>query len=232
MDTTTTLQRDTEEPVFGEWLRDVLSRIKGEKIDIAALVYNRLQREEDPQAAFRYFLDNADEIDSTKEEDAEQIFTATEIQQLRKKCDSLIEGILNRFLSENDSEGEFYNRLWTEGVCGNTLLQSDKERIYALYKIWQDGRIPYFQLDEGLAMTNEQFGDCCNKNRQLIKKAFFIINSAFSQRSQQSDLLLEVLKECETDEDKAVVMAQILGHAEMKGWLSLYERVRTERVKE
>lgn len=193
METGTELRRNTKEQIFGEWLNDVLGRIRGEKIDIAVLVYDRIRNEEEPSAAFQYFLENADEIISTEAEEAEQIFTATEVQQLRKKCDPLIEGILNRFLTENNSEREFYNRLWTDGIYGNAALQNDKEKLYALYKIWQDGRIPYFQLDAGLSMTNEQFGDCCNRNRQLIKKAFFIINSAFSQRSQQSDLLLRVL---------------------------------------
>lgn len=194
------------------------------------MIYGRIQKENEPQAAFRYFLENADEINSTKEEDAEQIFTATEVQQLGKKCDSLIEGILKRFISENVSETEFYDRLWTDGICGNTLLQNDREKIYALYKIWQDGRIPYFQLEEGLTMANEQFGECCNKNRELIKKAFFIINSSFSQRSQQSDLLLKILGECDTNEDRVVVMAQILGNVENKGWLSLYKKVTAEKT--
>ena len=107
------------------------------------MIYTRIQQDNDPQDAFRYFLENADEIVSTEEEELEQSFTAAELQKLQKKCMPLIEGILESLLSENASKEEFYNRLWTDGICKNTLLQNDNERIYALYRIWQDIRIPY-----------------------------------------------------------------------------------------
>ncbi|MCM1538819.1 MAG: hypothetical protein NC254_10535 [bacterium] len=223
----TEFQEHAEQRVFEEWLRDTLGKVSGEKIDVAAQVYDRIQKETNPQRAFRYFLENADEIESTKEEEVEQVFTATEVQQLRRKCDELIDGILKKILLENDQEQEFYDRLWTEGICGNTFLQSDREKIYAFCRIWQDSRIPYFHLEKGMMMTNESFSACGNKNKALIKKAFFIISSAFSQRSEQSDLLLRVLDECETNEDKVVVMAQILGKVERKAWMSLYEATRS-----
>ena len=66
----------------------------------------------------------------------------------------------------------------------------------------------------------------------MIKKAFFIINTSFSQRSQQSDLLLRVLDECETNVDKVVVMAQILGGTERKAIFSLLEAAKNEKGKE
>ena len=89
-----------------------------------------------------------------------------------------------------------------------------------------------FQLGEGMKMSNEAYMECCNKNRHLIKKAFFIINTSFSQRSQQSDLLLRVLDECETNVDKVVVMAQILGGTERKAIFSLLEAAKNEKGKE
>lgn len=232
MDTEITLHESTERQPFTEWLGDVLGKLKGEKLDIAALIYNRIQEEEKPKSAFQYFLENADEIDSTEEKELDQVFTATEIQRLKKKCEPLIEGVLESLLSENISTEDFYGRLWEDGICGNTFLQTDKEKIYALYRVWRDSRIPYFQLGEGMKMSNEAYMECCNKNIHLIKKAFFIINTSFSQRSQQSDLLLRVLDECETNVDKVVVMAQILGVTERKAIFSLLEAAKNEKGKE
>ncbi len=177
-------------------------------------------------------MENADEIVSTEAEEIEKIFTKSDIQHLKKKCGSLIEGVLENLLLENAPEQEFYNRLWLDGIYNNPLLQNDKEKEYALYRIWQDRRIPYFQLDEGMTMSNEKFTEYCNKNKHLIKKAFFIINSTFSQRSQQGDLLLRVMSECETIEDKVVVMAQILGNVETGVLLSLLEAVESEMPEE
>lgn len=232
MDTEIKLHESTERLPFEKWLGDILGKIKGEKIDAAAVIYARIQEEEKPKAAFQYFLENADEIDSTEEKELDQIFTATEVQRLKKKCNPLIEGVLESLLSESISTEEFYARLWQDGICGNAFLQTDKEKIYALYRIWQDSRIPYFQLGEGMRMSNEAYMECCNKNRHLIKKAFFIINTSFSQRSQQSDLLLRVLDECETNADKVVVMAQILGNTERKVIFSLLEAAKSEKAKE
>ena len=215
---------------FGEWLGSVLSKIKGDKLDIAALLYDRIQKEENPVTAFQYFLENADEIVSSEEVEVENSFTSEDINRLQKKCDVLITGIIENFLSENTSAQEFYRRLWTDGICQNALLQDEKEKAYALYRIWQDRRIPYFQLEPGMEMSNEVFMEFSEKNRQLIKKAFFIINSSFAQRSQQSDLLLRVLDECETNEEKVVVMVQILGNIEMKVLLDLFGALDNEQL--
>lgn len=218
----------TENESFREWLGSVLGKIKGDKLDIAALLYGRIQKEENPAAAFQYFLENADEIVSSEEIEVEKSFTSEEINRLKRKCDVLIAGIVDNLLSENTSKEEFYQRLWMDGICKNTLLQDEKEKAYALYRIWQDSRIPYFQLDQGMEMSDEVFMEYSEKNRQLIKKAFFIINSSFAQRSQQGDLLLRVLDECAMNEDKVVVMAQILSNIEMKVVLDLLEAIDDE----
>ncbi|MCM1123377.1 MAG: hypothetical protein NC416_12415 [Eubacterium sp.] len=177
-------------------------------------------------------MENADEIVSTEAEEVKTIFTKSDVQQLRKKCDSLIEGVLENLLLENAPEQEFYNRLWMDGIYNNPLLQNEKEKEYALYRIWQDRRIPYFQLDDGMTMSNETYTEYCNKNKHLIKKAFFIINSSFPQRSQQGDLLLRVMSECETFEDKVVVMAQILGNVETGVLLGLLDAVASDMSEE
>lgn len=196
------------------------------------MVYDRIQKEENPIAAFQYFLENADEVVSSEEEEVENSFTVEEIKRLQKKCDILITGIIENLLSENTSAQEFYKRLWTNGICNNALLQDAKERAYTLYRIWQDSRIPYFQLEQGMEMSNEAFMEYSERNRQLIKKAFFIINSSFAQRSQQGDLLLRVINDCVTNEDKVVVMAQILSNIERKVLFNLFEALDSEQTEE
>ena len=81
-----------------------------------------------------------------------------------------------------------------------------------------------------MEMSNEVFMEFSEKNRQLIKKAFFFFFSSFAQRSQQSDLLLRVLDECETNEEKVVVMVQILGNIEMKVLLDLFGALDNEQL--
>ena len=91
-------------------------------------------------------------------------------------------GILNSALNKNCSEDAFYELLWNSIANHNPLLPGEDDVIYAIYLIWQDGRIPYFQLEEGLKMTNERFAEVIRKNKSLIKKANFIIRSSLEQK--------------------------------------------------
>lgn len=52
--------------------------------------------------------------------------------------------------------GNFYGELWKKAIAKSSILEQQKERIYALYRIWIDGRIPYIQPEDGLKMTNEK----------------------------------------------------------------------------
>lgn len=204
------------EQSFEEWLADVLSRVKGEKLDITAAIYREIIKEKNPAHAFQYFLQNADDILSTEEQEIPPCYTASEIQKLKSNCASYVMGTLDSALKRNSSEDAFYDLLWHIITEKNPLLPGEDEVIYAIYMIWQDGRIPYFQLEEGPKMTNERFGDITRKNKILIKKANFIIKSSLEQRTEVSGLLLKILSECETEEDKIVVLAQTLARLERK----------------
>lgn len=113
-------------------------------------------------------------------------------------------------MGRNRSEDDFYRLLWDSIAGHNPLLSEEDDVIYAIYMIWQDGRIPYFQLEEGFKMTNERFAEITRKNIDLIKKANFIIQSTIEQRTEVSGLLLKIISECETEEDQVVVLVQIL----------------------
>lgn len=204
------------EQSFEEWLNDVLSKVKGERLDIAAAVYKEIQSEKDSVRAFQYFLQNADDIISTEEQEIPPRYTAAETQKLKNNCASCVMGILNSALNKNCSEDAFYELLWNSIANHNPLLPGEDDVIYAIYLIWQDGRIPYFQLEEGLKMTNERFAEVIRKNKSLIKKANFIIRSSLEQRTEVSGLLLKLLSECETQEDATVVLAQTLARLEQK----------------
>ena len=71
------------EQSFEEWLNDVLGKVKGEKLDIAAAVYKEIQSEKDSVRAFQYFLQNADDIISTEEQEIPPRYTAAETQKLK-----------------------------------------------------------------------------------------------------------------------------------------------------
>lgn len=183
-------------------------------------------KEKDQEAAFCYFLEESDDIESSGKSEADRYFTATEIQKLERESGKLVEGILTNLLERKMTPENFYGELWKKAIAKNSILELEKERIYALYRIWIDGRIPYFQLENDLKMTNEKYREVIEKNRVQIREAIFIMNSQFTQKTERSSLIVKVLDSCSTEEDKAVVLAQILNISERKVITKLLQGVK------
>lgn len=211
---------------FCERLKELLGHIKGQNIDIAAAVYSLIQQEEDKAAAFGYFLENADDIESSGENEAISFCTAAEEQKLSRACGQLVMGILDNIIEKNLDEEAFYRELWDRGIEQSTNFLEDKEKIYALYRFWMDGRIPYFKLEQGCHMSNEDFGAITAAKMEDIKKAIFILNSKFSQRTERSSLLVKILGSCGTEDEKTVLMAHILSLIEYRMYGEMWDKFR------
>lgn len=207
---------------FADWLDNFLGKVSGEMLDITAMIYEQIVEENDPAAAFQYFLEHADDIISMETIPAPPRYTASKIHELQYKCKDYVKGILITALKQKGSAKEFYTRLWSTLTDNNAMLSDKDDIVYAIYKIWMCDCIPYFELEDGVRMSNEQFRDIAQKNKALIKKVNYIIGAPLEQRTETGSLLLRVLSECETETEKSVIMAQILGRVERK----IFNRVR------
>lgn len=215
---------------FREKLAKFLETVKGEKIDIAAAVYELIQRTDNEEEAFQYFLEKGDDFESVETKEVSKIFTSSDIQILERNCNTLIDGVLNKLITKNMEQKIFYSELWKMIVRDNNLFESPDEKIYAFYKIWIDGRIPYYKLEDGLKMENEAFKDICEAKREEIKKAIFILNSSFEQRTERCSLLIRILDTCQTEEEKSVVLAQILAMAERRSLAKVLDRLKDSEI--
>lgn len=213
---------------FYDQLNDFMSKVKGERADITARVYFMIKEAEDAGAALQYFLENADEIESSRAEEVEKYFLPVQVGDLREKCEELVKGILGKLVKENMKEDEFYRQLWKKGIEENAFLEKEEEKIYALYCFWMDDRIPYFQLETGMKMTNEEFREITSQRQQEIKKAIFILSTDFSQRTERCSLLNRILESAESEEERAVILAQILNAVERKTFLMFMNAQRDE----
>lgn len=130
--------------------------------------------------------------------------------------EDLIDGLLNKLVSRHYEKEKFYNDLW-DSVVGSDLLFDEKQtKIYALGRIWSDPRIPYFQVEAGIKMSNEEFIGIIEKKKELLQEASFILSCKYEQRTEASSVLLGVLDRCENDKEKAVVMAKIIDYIEKR----------------
>lgn len=209
---------------MGQWsafdaeLAGILEDAKDGRMGIFSKVYGLIGRQEKPGLALRRFLEMADSLPVLKEASEEEDDIAWEIMLFEHKCGTLVEGMLDNLMSDGMEEDDFYCALWNE-IQESRYFKLEKEKIYAIYEIWTDGRIPYYKLPEGIQMDNEVFGAIIARNLDQIKKIVFILNAKYAQRTERSSLLIRILDSLETEEDKAVILAQILAVIDKRAFL-------------
>lgn len=195
-----------------------LENARGGRIEIFAEVYGMIRKQKQPGLALRCFLEKADSLRKQKEVIEADDFAALDFMQFEYRCGTLVEGILDKLMSDRMDEDDFYCAVWNE-IQESRYFVQEKEKVYAMYEIWTDGRIPYYKMAEGIQMENEKFGEIIRKNIEQIKKIIFVLNSKFAQKTERSSLLIEILDSLETEEDKAVILAQILAIIDKRAYL-------------
>ena len=208
---------------FMEQINDIIDRSNGKTMDAASAIYHTIVKEQNRCSAFRCFLEITHDTDDTEDEEIsgeteiQGVFHKEQVELLRRKCEHLTEGILDKIISKNLEPGDFYSELWKKGIEENAILETEEEKIYTLYRIWIDGRIPYFKLEEGIRMDGARFAEIVKAKEEDLKKMIFIFNSYFSQRTERSSQFIKILDSCRTEEEKSVIMAQILSFTEQYG---------------
>ncbi|WP_455534674.1 hypothetical protein [Roseburia inulinivorans] len=203
-----------------------LECVKGEKYDITAEIFKMIKEEKEPDSALQYFLMNANSIESSEEKEAEIFFTVTEINEYEKKFGKLVEGIIDKLISQKLEEDEFYSQIWKRIERPDSEFETEKEKVFALYKIWMNRKVPYFKLSDGMKMQNEKYKNIATEKMMQVKKASFIVNSEFEQRTEKSSLLLELIEQCESEEEKVVMLALILTMSEKRAVSDLLDMLK------
>jgi len=193
-------------------LRGFLSTVKGESFDICAASFKIIMNSENPESTFRYFLEMGVAIESNESVEVEAYFTASSLQRLTHSCEDLVDGVLNKLTSANYTEDDFYSRLWS-AILNDDIFSTEEEKIYALYSIYSDRRIPYYQLESGIKMLNENFAAITESIFEDIKKAIYILNTRFEQRTEEASLLMNLLNSHASIEEQTVLLANILSIA-------------------
>lgn len=198
----------------------IMKNLSGKRENIVYRIYEELAAAyEEAPAALRYFceyaVNNTDTSHAQKRETTEEIFGSDEKAYFIMAYGKLIDGALEALLQKNTSYEKFYVELW-DFIEHNTILKEKKQKAFALYYIWIDARIPYFKLDEGLRMDNDRFKELAEKLLPVLMKARFILLTPTEQRTQIASRILKLLDNAAGEEEKAVVMAYILGMLETR----------------
>ena len=140
---------------------------RGEQLDVCYQIYKVIVSTLGKEAeALRFFLENSELIEPSNEERVKAIFSKEESLELEEMYGQMINGMLAALLTKNLSVNEFYEELWG-AIVDNPILKEEKVKVFALYYIWIDMRIPYFQLDKGIKMSNEEFADITRQRLEI-----------------------------------------------------------------
>ena len=190
-----------------EWL---LKTLKGEQVDICAEIYRCIISAPENQAElFQFFLEISEDIDSAGDEEARQVFTRGECLDYRDRYGKIVDGILEKILLQRKKANEFYEELW-KLINSEDFFDTEKSRIFALYYVWIDARIPYYELKDGLSIDKETYVATAQKISEKIRHARFILCCGLKKWTQVSSLLCELLDETENEIEKAVLLATIM----------------------
>lgn len=114
--------------------------------------------------------------------------------------------ILSNLIKKNVTEAEFYDDLWNR--LQDDILSADREsKNVLLVRFWVDPRTPYYQLDKGCTMDNDEFGAAVEAIDAHIKKALFIIHAGLPQKTQKASLLMDLAEEIKNPRERAVFWA-------------------------
>lgn len=171
-----------------------------------------ISNEENPEDALQYFFEHVEEIElNGKFEDALKSIEKVPY----KKVNKLVESLIDTIVSDKPDVKAFYRQVW-ENVTNDALFKDEDRKICAFLCIWMNIKIPYFKLDSGITMAEEEFLDIVQCRKKDIQKIIYIINSEFSQKTERSSLIIDILSNCDTDKEKAVVLSQAFSALEQR----------------
>lgn len=139
--------------------------------------------------------------------------TPSDISTCRAKFGRMVTGIIDLYSNEGYSAEKYYATLWQ---VLDTMLSpyTDIEKGICLYIVTGDKRTPYWAMQPGLRMSDEDYQKVITTIVPAIRKMWFVLGLSNGQRTQTASQLLSVLEELETFEERTVLLSQLIGAIE------------------
>ena len=198
------------------FLSKVRNKTKTDRINICAWLFPKLCVESAiAPKVLQYFFESSEIIESSNNIIVDRRISESDAKELKRRYGDLVNALLEEMLSQNLSVTAFYQKLWHVITSSPSFNGNDNAKIFAVYYIWVDDRIPYFQLESGLQMSNQEFLEISKSLHSKIQKARFILRTNyFSQRSARASVLLDLIESTKDKKEKTILMAHILSFAE------------------
>lgn len=141
----------------------------------------------------------------------------------------LVNTLMEKQIEKRVSEETFYTELWKR-VWDDIVLPTHEDRTAFLQILWGDARIPYFQIDEGRSLQEEEFKRIVDKIHLALQKGEFIMNANIPYKSQRASLLIDVANSLDGDAERIVFWGVLIGNlrSEINALLSMLSDKETD----
>ncbi len=139
----------------------------------------------------------------------------SETKEMICSADSIAAQVVSSMVDKRVPASTFYDELWTK-FTDDILLPSDEDKKCFLMSLWLDSRIPYFELDEGIEMSDDEYTDRIKQISGHISRAAFISSLNMDQKTKKASLLADEAMQISDRRDLAVFWAFAISTIEAK----------------
>lgn len=190
-----------------------LSKYSGQTIDICTDLY-KLIIETEPDVRIQVFKTICENFGRIESDDSLEIpcgeCSVSLLNHLTKTYGSLVDELLDSTLKKSIdlkyTEDEFYKVVWDK-VVNNSIFEDDSLRIFSMYYILIDPRIPYYSINKGVYMEDSEYSLIFESLRKSINKLNFILSFNFEQKTQEASNLLDLILEQKNYKTQVVLLS-------------------------
>ncbi len=177
-------------------IKDFLQTFGGEPFDKCDVLFQMISAVDPDQQSelFQYLCEIYGTIKPLEKETVPISVYSAQKDRLEEQYGDIVNSIIKTYSQQNNDEQVFYQTVWTL-ISESILFDTNAKRIFALYYILIDKRIPYFKIDESTlySMSNDRFSELLHRSAREGQRIRYILKSDFSQKTQKASVLLNEL---------------------------------------
>lgn len=191
---------------------EYISTIDGYLGDICSDVYFLyLKKNDQAHNNLRTFLESWYDIESNKSISVKVYYSEDDYRDCFDDIRPVIDRLLSNLVEKNYPSETFYSNLW-DSINNDFLFDSDLEKICAVLFVLLSSKIPYFQMEEALRMSDEEYWKISQEVDEQYKKAVFALNRGYDQRTEVASQIVRFFKEIEGETQQVVYIAKLIGY--------------------
>lgn len=175
-------------------------------------------KEENSTDAFCTFINQLNAIRGDKADDI-MGESRNRIQKNHDVYGNMWNEILMVLFKKRLPQKKFYDELW-KSIYESPILDTDEAKVYALYMTCISYTIPYYQPQNVMRMSQEEFETYSKKLATDMDKVRCMVAYPFEQKTERASALLSIINQCEDDKEKTMIMARIIDYVDAMARLS------------